>query len=60
MILLTGAAQSIYENPIQNGDWSEKYSFTFNVFFALLIPMLLLATAWIKRAFSRRAERRGR
>lgn len=50
-ILLSALAQTIYENPIQNGEWVEKYTFAYNAFFALLIPVLLLLTAWIKQAF---------
>jgi spore germination protein KB len=59
-IFLSACALSIYENPIQNGEWTKKYSIFMNSFFALLIPALLLATTWIKRMFGKRNEGRQR
>lgn len=54
-MMLSAIAVSIYENPIQNGEWDEKYSFVYDSFFALIIPGLLLVTTWIKIAFKRYA-----
>jgi len=48
-ILMSGAALSIYENPVQNGEWNEKYAFVYDSLFVLLIPLLLLVTTWFKR-----------
>ena len=56
-ILLSATAQTIYENPIQNGEYSERYTFIYNGFFGLLIPFLLLVTTWVKRAFGHRFQR---
>ena len=50
-ILISAWAVSIYENPIQNGEWTEKYTFVYNSFFVLLIPLLLLLATWVKRMF---------
>jgi spore germination protein KB len=58
IILLSAVAQTIYENPIQNGEYIERYIFVYNGFFALLIPFLLLVTTWVKRAFGHRLQRR--
>ncbi|GED55029.1 spore gernimation protein [Brevibacillus borstelensis] len=53
-ILLSATALSIYENPIQNEEWDEKYTFIYDSFFVLLIPFLLLVTTWVKRTFEKR------
>ncbi|WP_126425392.1 GerAB/ArcD/ProY family transporter [Brevibacillus marinus] len=53
-LLLSGIAASIYENPIQNGEWNEKYTFAFDSFFVLFLPFLLLAASWLRRKFNRR------
>jgi len=52
-LLLIALASSIYENPIQNGEWISKYMFIYDGFFALFIPGLLLVTIWIKKAFKK-------
>ncbi|UFJ42669.1 spore germination protein [Brevibacillus humidisoli] len=57
-ILLSATALSIYENPIQNGEWNVKYTFIYDSFFVLLIPFLLLVTTWAKRRFEKRIKRR--
>lgn len=57
-ILLSAMALSIYENPIQNGEWDEKYTFIYDSFFVLLIPFLLLVTTWIKHTFGKQIKRR--
>ena len=54
MILLTAIAHSMYENPVQNAQWSEEYSICYNAFFTIAIPALLLAVTWIKRAYQKR------
>lgn len=59
MILLSAMALSIYEDPIQNGEWNLKYSFLYDSFFVLLIPFLLLVTTWIKRALHMRKRQAG-
>jgi len=59
MILLSAMALSIYENPIQNGEWNLKYSFIYDSFFVLLIPFLLLVATWIKRALGMRSRQEG-
>jgi len=58
-ILLSALALSIYENPIQNGEWIDKYMFVYCVFFVMLIPMILLAVTWIKRAGKKRKPAKG-
>lgn len=56
-ILLSAIAMSIYENPIQNGEWDDQYSLAYDSFFTLSIPALLLAVTWLKRVFMKRRER---
>lgn len=51
LILMSAVALSIFENPMQNAEWGEKYTLIYDGFFALMIPGLLLATTWIRRAF---------
>jgi spore germination protein KB len=58
-ILLSAMALSIYENPIQNGEWDEKYTFIYDSFFVLLIPFLLLVTTWIKNAWRKQSKKEG-
>jgi spore germination protein KB len=48
-IFISALAQSMYANPIQNGEWSERYSFFYNACFTLALPALLLAATWIRR-----------
>jgi spore germination protein (amino acid permease) len=47
-MIMTAMAGSIYENPIQNREWNEKYTFVYGSFFALFIPCLLLVITWVK------------
>jgi spore germination protein KB len=59
LLLMAGAAPSVVENSIQNGEWTRKYVFPYNAFFGLAIPILLLAVTWIKTAAGKR-RRKGR
>jgi len=59
-ILLSSAAVAIYENPIQNRIMDEAYTFIFISFYAVLIPVLLLLSGWLRRtAAGRSRSRRG-
>ena len=57
-ILLSAGAVSIYENPIQNRNFNEKYTFFFDLFHTILIPALMLLTLRLRRAVSGRSRRR--
>ncbi|ALS28678.1 spore gernimation protein KC [Paenibacillus sp. 32O-W] len=48
-LFMSAMAGSIYENPIQNGKWNQKYTFVYSAFFVLFIPSLLLAVTWAKK-----------
>jgi spore germination protein (amino acid permease) len=50
-MLCSAVAIAVYENPIQNMDWSAAYTFVYDSFFTILIPSLMLATVWLKRVF---------
>jgi len=50
IILLSGFAQTVYENLIQDQEYVKKYTFVFNSFFSLFLPCLLLAATWIRNA----------
>lgn len=54
IIFLSAVALSIYENTVQNGEWNQKYSLVYNSIFAVLVPLLLLLTTLVRKAFSQR------
>jgi spore germination protein KB len=37
-----------FENVIENMIWDHKYSFAFDTFFAVVIPLLLIVVSWIR------------
>lgn len=48
IFLITGLSLSMHTNIIENIEWSNTYSWIFNGFFAVILPMLLLIMTWIR------------
>jgi len=52
--ILCALALTIYDNPIQNIEWSTKYNFIFCCMFAIVLPVMLLAVTWFKAAIQKK------
>lgn len=53
-MVMAGMAPSIFENSIQNWEWSKKYTFIHDAIFGLGIPALLIAVTLIRLAAGNR------
>jgi spore germination protein KB len=57
-ILISAGAVTIYENPIQNRILNDAYTLIYDSIYAILIPVLLLLSMRLRRAFEGRSRRR--